>query len=150
LDLSGMIGTGCRISPIGIDFLIRNLRRTSGPLGARDCAARRFGGCQRQGGSGVFVAASSHCFGDLPFAEAVPQLVDLEYDKIDLWLDETSPHLKPSELAAHPDRFLAQYRELSRMTAVAIHLQHDPGTAVFDAICRLGKHMRITQITLPS
>lgn len=98
----------------------------------------------------MFVAASTHCFGDCPFDEAIPQLFDLEYDKIELWLDESSNHLKPSELAASPDRFFQRYRELTRMTAVAIHLQNDPGTDVFDGICRVGKMMRITQVTLPS
>jgi sugar phosphate isomerase/epimerase len=98
----------------------------------------------------VFVAASTQCFSDLSFADACQQLVDLEYDKIELWLCEQSAHLKPSELAANPERFQVQYRDLTRLTPVAIHIQDDPGADQFEALCRLAKLLRITQITLPS
>jgi len=98
----------------------------------------------------VFVAASTRCFSDLSFAEACQQLVDLEYDKIELWLSEQSQHLKPSEVAANPERFQIRYRDLTRLTPVAIHLEEDPGAEQFAELCRLGKLMRITQITLPS
>jgi sugar phosphate isomerase/epimerase len=98
----------------------------------------------------VFVAASTQCFSDRSFAEACQQLVDLEYDKIELWMSEQSSHLKPSELAGNPERFQIQYRDLTRLTPVAIHLEDDPGADQFDALCRLCKMLRITQITLPS
>lgn len=98
----------------------------------------------------MFVAASTRCFSDCSFAEACQQLVDLEYDKIELWLSEPSRHLRPSEVVAHPERFVARYRDLTRLTPVAIHLEEDPGDAAFAEICRLGKLMRITQVTLPS
>ena len=98
----------------------------------------------------MFVAASTQCFSDLPFADACLQLVDLEYDKIELWLCEQSNHLKPSEVAASPERFQAQYRDFTRLTPVAIHVQDDPGAEQFDGLCRVAKLLRITQITLPS
>lgn len=98
----------------------------------------------------MFVTASTHCFGDRTFEEAIGHLGDLEYDKIEIWMDEASQHLKPSEVAANPDRFIQLYRDITRMTAVAIHIQTDPGHEVFDGICRLAKLMRITQITLPA
>jgi sugar phosphate isomerase/epimerase len=98
----------------------------------------------------VFVSASTKCFSDLSFAETCQQLVDLEYDKIELWLSEDSTHLKPSELAANPERFLMQYRDVTRLTPIAIHLENDPGPEAFDGICRLSKLLRITQITIPS
>jgi len=98
----------------------------------------------------VFVAASTKCFSDLSFAEACQQVVDLEYDKIELWMCEQSTHLKPSELAANPERFLVQYRDATRLTPVAFHLEDDPGADQFSEICRLAKLLRVTQITLPS
>lgn len=98
----------------------------------------------------MFVAASSHCFGDKTFPEACQQLADLEYDKIELWLDERSEHLKPSELGSQPDRFFIRYRDLTRLTPVALHLQEDVGGELFDGLCKLGKLLRITQITIPA
>lgn len=99
---------------------------------------------------GVYLAASTHNFGTQPFSDTCAQLVDLEYDKVELWLDEAEGPLKPSDLAASPDKFVALYRELTRLTPVAFHCQQDPGAAVFEGLCRLGKMMRITQITLPA
>lgn len=98
----------------------------------------------------MYVAASTHSLGDQPFAETCAQLVDLEYDKIELWLDEERGPLKPSELAGNPERFVTLYRETTRLTPVAIHVQEDPGAECFENLCRLGKMLRITQFTLPA
>ncbi len=98
----------------------------------------------------MFVTASTHCFGDCTFEEAIGHLGDLEYDKVEIWMDEGSNHLKPSVVAANPDRFIQLYRDITRMTAMAIHVETDPGHEIFDGICRLAKLMRITQITLPA
>jgi sugar phosphate isomerase/epimerase len=98
----------------------------------------------------VFIAASTHCFGAQPFAETCVQLVDLEYDKIELWLDDDVSPLRPSELAANPEKFLTTYKEVTRLTTIAFHCERDPGTEVFEGLCRLGKVMRVTQITLPA
>lgn len=98
----------------------------------------------------MFVSASTRCFSDLPFADAIQQLFDLEYDKIELFMDVGSSHLDAAEVAANPERFQSKYRELTRMSAVAIHLFKDPGATVFEGLCRLGKLMRITQVTLPA
>ena len=104
----------------------------------------------RHGGTGVYIAASTHSFGSQPFAETCAQLVDLEYDKIELWLDEAEGPLRPSELAANPDKFVKDFREATRLTPVAFHCQEDPGTENFAGLCRLGKLLRVTQITLPA
>jgi len=98
----------------------------------------------------VFVSASSKCFQDKSFPEACQQLADLGYDKIELWLDENSEHLKPSEVASAPDRFFIQYREMTRMTPVGLCLDQDAPQEVFDGLCRLAKMLKITQITLPA
>jgi sugar phosphate isomerase/epimerase len=98
----------------------------------------------------VFVAASTRCLSDLSFADACQQLVDLEYDKVELWMDEATDHLKPSTVAESPEKFLLQFRDLTRLTPVAIHLHHDPGPDIFGGICRLGKLMKITQVTIPA
>ncbi|RPI89240.1 MAG: sugar phosphate isomerase/epimerase, partial [Planctomycetaceae bacterium] len=50
------------------------------------------------------VAASTRCFSDLPIAQACFHLDDMGYDKVELWLDEQSDHLKPSEVLVDPER----------------------------------------------
>jgi hypothetical protein len=64
----------------------------------------------------VYIAASSRCFCDLKFEEACQAIVDLEYDRIDIWLDESSIHLKPSEVAGSPDR-RSERRSILRLIA---------------------------------
>jgi len=98
----------------------------------------------------VFVAASTRCFSDLPFAEALHQLAELEYDKIEIWMDEKGEHLKPSVVAADPELFFTRYREETRLGPVAICFGSDVVVSEFTAICKLAKQMRITQITVPA
>ena len=98
----------------------------------------------------MFVAASSRCFEDKSIPEACQLLSDVGFDKIELWMDENSDHLKPSVVAAAPDRFYIQYREMTRMTPVGLCLENDPTMEVFEGLCRLAKMLKVTQITLPA
>lgn len=103
-----------------------------------------------EGGREVFVAASTRCFMDKTFDEACGLLTDLEYDKVEIWLNEKSNHLKPGEVAADPDRFFAQYREKTRLTPIALCLEHDVTTEVLEGLTKLCKLMKITQLTVPA
>jgi sugar phosphate isomerase/epimerase len=98
----------------------------------------------------VFIAASSRCFSDLKFEEACENIVHLEYDRIDIWLDESSNHLKPSEVAGDPEGFVHRYRDLSRLTPVAFTVAHDVDTETMKGLCATAKLLRVTQITVPS
>ncbi|MBI1345717.1 sugar phosphate isomerase/epimerase [bacterium] len=98
----------------------------------------------------MFLAVSTHCFGHQPFADTCSQIVDLEYDKIELWFDEENGPLRPSEIAPAPEKFLATYREFTRLMPVAFHCKDDPGSEYFEGLCRLGKLLKITQMTLPA
>jgi sugar phosphate isomerase/epimerase len=98
----------------------------------------------------VFIAASSHSFGDKPFPEACQALVDLGYDKIELWLDDAGAHLRPSDIAAQAEKFVTYYREATRLTPVALHFESDVADDVFAAVCRIAKLMKITQVTIPA
>src|SRR4051812_14645396 len=86
---------------------------------------------------GVFVAISSQCFSDMGFAAACQQAADLGYDKIELWLNEASDHLKPSQIAASPTKFFQVYRETTRLSPIAINLQEDVQLDVFEGLCKL-------------
>jgi sugar phosphate isomerase/epimerase len=98
----------------------------------------------------VFVAVSTRCFADVGFAETCAQIADLEFDKLEIWLDESGQHLTPAEVADDPDAFVHRYRETTRVTPVAISLGHDPDPALFGGVSKAAKQLRITQITVPA
>ncbi len=98
----------------------------------------------------MFVAASTRCFSDKGFAEACHLLTDLEYDKVELWFDDNSQHLRPTDVLANIDGFFGQYRETTRLTPVAFTLEHDVPANVLHEMCKLAKLMRVAQITVPS
>ncbi len=98
----------------------------------------------------MFVAASTRCFADKSFAEACFLLDDLEYDKVELWFDETRDHLKPSTVIHDPEAFYNRFREATRLTPVAFCLETDIDLDGFRVLSKLAKQFRMTQITLPA
>ena len=98
----------------------------------------------------MFVAASTHCFAEKNFTDACGLIADLEYDKIELWFDEESDQLRPSEVVPDPEGFVAKYRETTRLTPVAICLEHDTDLDTFSAVIKVSKLLRVTQITVPA
>ena len=98
----------------------------------------------------MFVAASSRSFSNLPFEDVCNLITDLEFDKIEIWLNESGDGLRPSVVAADPDKQFASYREITRLTPVALYLEHDIAPETFMGICKWAKMLRIAQITLPA
>lgn len=98
----------------------------------------------------MFVAASTICFSESNLADACQHLADLEYDRVELWLSETSPQAKPSELAADPEGFVSDYHETTRLTPVAFRLGEDVTPEMFHGISKTAKLLQVTQITVPS
>ena len=98
----------------------------------------------------MFVSVSTRCFSELDFAEACHQIDELEFDRLEIWLDEESNHLKPSTVAANPEQFATQFRDQNRIPAIAFDLAHDVPGKVFQGICRASKFLRVTQISVPS
>lgn len=98
----------------------------------------------------MFIAASTRCFADLRFEDACRQLADLEFDKIDIWLNENSKHLKPSEVAESADAFRLRLRDLARLTPVAFTLEHDVAPAVLRGVCTTAKLLNVAQVTVPA
>jgi len=98
----------------------------------------------------VFVSASSRCFAELPFFEACPLMADLEFDKVEIWLADGSEHLQPADVAADPDAFATQYRDITRLTPVAFFLGCDVPPAVLGGIAKAAKLLRAAQVTVPA
>lgn len=98
----------------------------------------------------MFISASTRCFSELRFEDACQQLADLEYEKVDVWLDEGSNHLKPSEVATVPEDFARRCRELTRVLPIAFTLEHDVPAATIRGVCAAARILRITQVTVPA
>ncbi|MBI3866402.1 MAG: sugar phosphate isomerase/epimerase [Planctomycetia bacterium] len=98
----------------------------------------------------MFVSASTRCFSDKSLAEACFLLDDLEYDKIELWMDEGQNHLKPSELIRDPEGFCIRYREGTRLPPVAFCIDSEIDPQAFVVICKVAKQLKVAQITLPA
>ena len=79
--------------------------------------------CQRS--LGVFVAASTRCFADLPLDAALQRLVDLEYTCVEIMIHETDGHLKPSEVLADLDAAVRACRQTHRLTPIAFSVEID-------------------------
>lgn len=98
----------------------------------------------------MFIAASSRCFSDLRFDDACRAIVDLEYDKLDIYLDESSKHLKPSEVAQSPEAFSQRMRDVTRLSPVAFSIAHDISPDTLKGICTAAKLLQVTQVTVPA
>jgi sugar phosphate isomerase/epimerase len=103
-----------------------------------------------QGSVRVFVAVSSRCFSDKSLSEACYLLDDLEFDKVELWFDENSSHLKPSEVLLDPAGFHKRFTESTRLSPIAFSLAHDIPAAQFSGLCKVAKQFRIAQMTVPA
>lgn len=97
----------------------------------------------------MFVSASTRCFAELDFWQALNQIRDLEFDRVEVWMDENGA-LKPSLLAADPEEFTRKLREQTRLSPVAFSFAHDVDEATFKAICKIAKALRVTQFVIPS
>jgi sugar phosphate isomerase/epimerase len=98
----------------------------------------------------VFVSASTRCFSDKSLEEACYLLDDLEFDKIELWMDDAQSQLKVSEVVRDPEGFCIRLREATRLTPVAFCLDSDIDPQAFQTVTRVAKQLKVAQITLPA
>lgn len=98
----------------------------------------------------MFVSASTRCFADEDLWTVLQRLPDMHFDKVDIWLDESGPHCKPSEVAAAPEQFVNRLHDQTRLVPAALTLGHDVSMDVFATLCNVCKNLRVTQINLPS
>ena len=103
----------------------------------------------------MFVACSTLCFTREPLESALRHIAELEFDKIDLALVESSPHLRPSEAEKNPEATLHRVRYGPSLTPSALELDFgdlDPKTLRrrFEAMCRLAKPLTVAVLTIPA
>ncbi len=101
----------------------------------------------------MFVACSTHCFGDRPLDAALRQIAEMEFNKYDLALIEGGPHLSPSEVARDPDAAIRRLRSGPGLSPSALDLEFgelDEATLRkrFEGICRFAKPLSIAVLTL--
>ncbi len=104
----------------------------------------------------MFVACSTLCFANEPLESALRHIAELEFDKIDLALVESSHHLRPSDVADNPEAALHRVRYGPSLTPSALNLDlgdaTDPKLARrrFEAVCRIAKPLTVAVLTIPA
>lgn len=99
----------------------------------------------------MFVCASTRCFPGQSLSQVCEQLIDLEFDKFEIWLDENSVDTRPSDAAAQPEKFAARCLDITRLTPVALCLASEEIAAdAFSGLMKASKLLRIAQMTVPA
>lgn len=102
--------------------------------------------------NGVFVAASTDCFPDLPLDTALERLVDLEFSRIEIALNERGNQLRPSQVLENLEGAIAQCRETHRLKPVAYNVDLDLDSPAyyeqFSACCKLAKATKVVSISV--
>lgn len=101
----------------------------------------------------MFVAASTACFPDLPLAEALQRLADLEFTNVEIGIAAQGGKLTPAEVAADLDRAVRLCRQTHRLTTVAYSIDIDSPEEEgyykqFAACCRLAKATKVVTTTI--
>ncbi len=102
----------------------------------------------------MFVAASTNCFPEMPPADVLEVLTDLEFTAIELPLYEAGGGwLKPSEVHADPERSVRYCRDTHRHDIAALDVAPAPGPDYYDhftACCKLAKAIKVVTLVVPS
>jgi sugar phosphate isomerase/epimerase len=102
----------------------------------------------------VLICASTACFPDLSFPEAIDRLVDLEFANVEIALDERLGQLKPSQVAADLDKAIHTCRDTHRLGVAAYDVEigaaGEEYYEQFRACCRLAKATKVVTISIPS
>ena len=101
----------------------------------------------------MFVAASTECWPDLEFPDAIEALSDLEFTAIEIAIHETG-NLKPSQILEDADRGVQLLRHTHRLDisgySVELGSTGDQHYEDFKNLCRIAKTTKVVNITVPS
>ncbi len=98
----------------------------------------------------MFVSATSRSFANLEFFDACQRISDLEYSKVEIWVDNNSNHLTLSQVISDSDAFAHKYRDKTRLTPIAFYLEQDISPDDLKLLCKTCKVLRVGQITIPA
>jgi len=101
----------------------------------------------------VFVCVSTESFPDLPLAEAMERLAELEFTAVELDVHEGGSHLQPEAVLADPTAAVAACSDLQRLKPVALSFAAAEDGLLYekyDACCRLAKSLGIVTLVVES
>jgi sugar phosphate isomerase/epimerase len=106
----------------------------------------------------VFVACCTRCFSREPLETALRHIAELEFDKIEISIDEAGTHLRPSVVGDNPDSAAQRLRQGPSLTPTGLTLDfgselEPDGPALrkrFETMCRLAKPLTVAVLTIPA
>ncbi|MFN9368860.1 MAG: sugar phosphate isomerase/epimerase family protein [Planctomycetia bacterium] len=101
----------------------------------------------------MFVCVSTECFPDLPLAQAMERLAELEFTAVELDVHETGGHLQPAQVAADQEGAIAACSDLQRLRPVALSFAAPENPQLYDrfrACCRLAKALGVVTMVVES
>jgi len=101
----------------------------------------------------VFVCVSTESLPEMPLAQAMERLAELEYTAVELDVHEHGGHLQPAQVAADPEAAIAACSDLQRLRPVAVSFAAPECAAVYDhftACCRLAKALGVVTLVVES
>ncbi|MEQ9410186.1 MAG: sugar phosphate isomerase/epimerase [Fuerstiella sp.] len=96
----------------------------------------------------MHIAASTRSLWDLSFSAACGQLQDLGFDKVEIWINSQYDQMKSSRIIGNVDSVLAEFRDASRLSPVAIFLEDELAIDDFQQIVEFAKQLRVAQLTI--
>ncbi|MBX3418535.1 MAG: sugar phosphate isomerase/epimerase [Pirellulaceae bacterium] len=102
----------------------------------------------------MIVAASTACFFDLSFEEAVERIADLEYASLEIAIHENENHLKPSDVVERFDHAVLTCNSVRRLNVTGYSLRFNTtGEEFFEQFtkcCQLAKATKVVCLTVDS
>ena len=100
----------------------------------------------------MYIACSTLCFGKSSFEQTLRSINDLHFQKVDLAIHESGPHLRPSDIAADVNRHAQNLRSTGLMYA-AFHVEIDAAEPErfkehLRAVCRLARLLTVPVVTI--
>jgi sugar phosphate isomerase/epimerase len=104
--------------------------------------------------SRVYVAASTGCFPELSFPEAIEVLGDLEFTAVEIVLDDRGRQVTSAQIVEDFEETLRLVRDTHRLEICSYNVKIDAsGDAFyerFEKVCDLAKATKVVTLTLPS
>jgi len=96
----------------------------------------------------VHIAGSTRSLWEMPSAQACLQLQDLGFDKVELWVNDEFEQLKVADIVNDIDAAVAEFREASRLSPVAVFLEQEVELDDFAKIVTFARQLRVAQLTI--